>query len=122
VLVLAPDLDLVDTFHGPQRLGPQFAFVFNGYIASLLQLKSWVDGEVFAGGLSEGLGPLGFAGIPLPLEQFVAFTAAELEDFTVIAHKLYAMARIDRRRAKVTLFHAHCLFLYVVSLKSLPRP
>ena len=119
VLILPPDFDLVDSLHRAQRLLPELSLVLDGHVAPLLQLEGRVDGEILAGGLSERLRPARLAGIALPLEEFVAFAAAEFEDFVVVAHELDAVAGVDRRRAKVTLFHAHIVFPFFAGQKSL---
>lgn len=83
---------------------PEFAVVFDWYIALLLKLIDSVDCQLLAMRLTEGLCPSELARISLHLERFVALRSAKAEDLAVIAHKADAVARVDGRGAEVALF------------------
>ena len=57
--------------HGSHSFLPEFPVVFHWNIPSLLELKAGVDGQLLPGGLPEGFGPLGLAGVLLLLKVLV---------------------------------------------------
>jgi hypothetical protein len=89
-------LDLVDFLDSIDCLRPQFAVVFCGNVAALLELEAWIDCELFAGEFAVNLRPLCLAGILLSVERFPALLSAESE--------------LLERRRKFTMSISHEIF------------
>ena len=59
---------------------PEFSVVLDGFVSPLLELEGRIDGQLLAGALPEGLGPLGLSRVLLLLEVLRAFRSAEFEN------------------------------------------
>ena len=93
--------------HGIDGCLPELSVVLNRDISPLLKLEAGVHGQLLPGRLTEGLGPLGLAGVLLLLEIFVAFSSAEIEHLAVISHKLDPLAHVDTAPAEIAALNTH---------------
>ena len=57
--------------HGSYSFLPEFPVVFHWDISPLLELKSWIHGQLLSGRFPESFGPLGLTGILLLLKVLV---------------------------------------------------
>ena len=93
--------------HGIDGCLPELPVVLNRNISPLLELKAGIHRQLLAGGLTEGLGPLGLPGVLLLLEIFVAFSPTEVEHFAVVSHELDPFAHVDTAAAEIAALNTH---------------
>ncbi|CAH0367709.1 unnamed protein product, partial [Pelagomonas calceolata] len=100
-------LDLLGPRHGAQRRADEVPVVLHGPVPPLLELEGRVHGHLLAAHLAEGLGPADFPRVALQIKVLVAFRAAEVEHFGVVARERDAVAGVDRARAEVAFADPH---------------
>jgi hypothetical protein len=99
--------DISNLFHGLDCLDVHVSIVLKRLVAFFLEFKNRVVGELFYVEFSVGFGPGQFSGVVFSFEVFVTFSAAEAEDFAVIADEHHAVTGVNRAGTEVTFLDSH---------------